>query len=291
VYWPILVIGASAIAGVAAVWPRPAQLSVVSAGSTGQAAPARSMGRLLVRQSVVVVVLAALLAGLMPTVREALILIAGLIVAGPVLTMALPHVPVPSAVARVPRAARWVAAMVIALAVSWVIMKLAGDALYKDYFVLVLTLAVVAPLFRLLLEAGIGPPRVGRAPGSRPGPPTPAGISTILLLALGLWLAFPSVAWAHDCPGELEECLRKAAWAAGAMLGAALAAVAGAMGWSSDGGEWTLWVPIPGTEVSLGLTPSPAAPPASEPSASEPREAPPPPETKPRPPGVHGPPQ
>ena len=58
--------------------------------------------------------------------------------------------------------------------------------------------------------------------------------SALLLLAVLLWLAFPPLVWAHDCPGELEICLRKAAFAAGALLGAALAAVGGAMGRPAD---------------------------------------------------------
>ena len=223
VYWPILVIGATAIAGVAAIWPRPVQL-VFSAGSTAPPPPAPSMGRVLARQVIAVVVLAMLLAGLLPTVREALILVAGLLVAGPVMTLVLPRVRVPSAVARASGTARWVAAMVTALAVAWVIMRLAGDALYEDYFVLVLTLALVAPIFRLLLGAGRRPSAVSPAPAS-PGPTGAAGISTTLLLIVAFWLALPSVAWAHDCPGELEECMRLASLAPLFMLAAALMAI------------------------------------------------------------------
>jgi hypothetical protein len=121
-----------------------------------------------------------------------------LVLAGPVLTLVLPHVPVPGVVARAPRAARWVAAIVIALAVIWVMLRLTGRGVYEGYFALAVMLAAVAPLCRLLLEAGAGR----------------SGISIVLLLALGLWLAFPSPAWADNCssPGDaadaLKACLR-----------------------------------------------------------------------------------
>ncbi len=193
-YWPILVGAGIVIAGVSAVWPRPAWLPAVSA----PARPVRSMGQVLVRQTVAMAIVALLLGGLMTSVREALILIAGLLLAGPVLTLVLPHVPVPAAVARAPRAARWVVAIVIALGVTWVMLRLTGRGVYEGYFALAVMLAAVAPLCRLLLEAGAGR----------------AGVSTVLLLALGLWLAFPSPAWADNCssPGDaadsLKACLR-----------------------------------------------------------------------------------
>lgn len=55
------------------------------------------------------------------------------------------------------------AGMVIALAASLVIQTLAGDALYDGYFVVVLTLALVAPIFRSVLDEG-APAGGGRVP-------------------------------------------------------------------------------------------------------------------------------
>jgi hypothetical protein len=231
VYWPILVIGATVAAGVAAVWPRPASFFMGYAAALPRQPIVRSMGSLLVCQTVLMLGVAALLAGLMPTVREAAVLIAGLLVAGPVLTVVLPHVPVPSAVARTSRTVRWVVAMVFTLAVTWVLLNLAGDALYENYFVMVRTLALVAPLFRLVLEAGASPLGVDPKNVTRSGPSSPASVSTTLLLTLVFWLALPSLAWAHDCPSVTEavECWKKNMGENLAMAGAALSAIGSAL--------------------------------------------------------------
>jgi hypothetical protein len=61
-----------------------------------------------------------------------------------------------------------------------------------------------------------------RASGRHP----PLSVAPMTLI---FCLALPSLAWAHDCPSELGECLRKAAWGAGSMLGAALAAMGAGM--------------------------------------------------------------
>ena len=305
VYWPILVIGATVVAGVASVWPKPASFFMGYATALPRPPIVRSMGRLLVRQTILMLGLAALLAGLMPTVREAAVLIAGLLVAGPVLTVMLPHVPVPAAVARASRTVRWVMAMVFALSVTWVLLLLAGDALYENYFVTVLTLAVVAPLFRLLLEAGTAPRGVGQAPAAHPTPPTPFGTSTILLLVLAFWLALPSLAWAHDCPTnlELKVCLKENMAANLAMIGGSLLLLAGLLHHGMNLGNPDL----PDGEGAYENAPSPFGPDGNlrspqdmlgeyqswsdriESAKNTPPEAP--SQPKPRPPGVHGPPQ
>lgn len=221
-FWPILVAGTAVIAAVAAIWLRPAVPSEAPAGMTAQPAGERSMGQVLVRQSVAVVVLAALLAGLMTNLLNAVMLITGLVVAGPVLTVVLPRVRVPSVVADAPMAARWVAAMVIGLGVRWVIVSVVGDAAFENYLGLVLTLAVGAPLFRLFMEVGAGRPGGDPEPGPPPGALGSPNVSTILLLALFLFLIFPSVAWAHDCPSPTDGSVcQRPLWASLSGAGAA----------------------------------------------------------------------
>jgi len=228
-HWPILVVAATAVAGVASFWPRSATLADPNATVTDPTpqpvAPAVLLRRVLARQTVAVILLATLLAGLMTTRREALVLIAGLLVAGPILTLVLPFVRLPSMIAVVPFGARVVVAMAIALGVSWGILSLAGDAVFENYRVVVLALAVVAPLFRFIVEAGVRSPR-GESP-SAAAPESPASTAvSIILLVIGVSLIFPSAAWAHNCPApdELGVCMKKSLQANLAMIGAALMA-------------------------------------------------------------------
>ena len=65
--------------------------------------PSRSLLHILLRQSLAVLVLALLLGGLMTTRAEAIVLIVGLIVAGPVLTLLLPRIPMPAVLTRATR--------------------------------------------------------------------------------------------------------------------------------------------------------------------------------------------
>ena len=64
-------------------------------------------------------------------------------------------------------------------------------------------------------------------PGCRGGQRPSVATTVLLLLAVLLWLAFPSLAWAHDCPTrlELKICLTENLAANLAMVGAALAAI------------------------------------------------------------------
>jgi hypothetical protein len=233
-YWPVLVIGAAAIAGITAVWPPPALPTLAAPQASVDEVPGSPMPlwRVLLRQTIAMLVLAALLAGLLTTLREAAVLVAGLLVAGPVLTLLLPRLPVPAAVRRVPLVARWITAMVISLAVSFLIESVAGDALYEGYFVIVLTLATVAPLFRLLLEAG-GPREALGGHAARGGPPPAIVTSALVLLGLALWLAVPAVALANNCPSlaqdEIGDCIKKTFDASLLLIGSALAAMGGAL--------------------------------------------------------------
>jgi hypothetical protein len=233
-FWHFLVIAAVVIAAVAAVWPPPAWSALAPAQPMPDPPGQRSMLAVLTRQTLAMLVLAALLAGLMTGLREAAILVAGLLVAGPVLTLILPYVPAPAVVARAPFAVRWVAAMTIALIVSVLIESLAGDALGDTYLVIVVTLAVVAPLFRVILEAG-STPRAADAHPTRHAPPPAVVNSALLVLALTLWLALPAAALAHNCPsraaGEDKVCVKYNFDAVPALIGGALAAAGGAM-WS-----------------------------------------------------------
>jgi hypothetical protein len=211
IHWPVLVTAATAIAGVASIWPKPAEMSALPDDSTSQTREAPSTSRVLVRHWVAVVVLAALFSGLMTTVLEAVVLIAGLVLAGPLLTMLLPRVKVPAAVARVPMTVRWMVAVGISLAVTRAILTLAGEATFESYFVIVLALAIVAPLFRFLMEVGVDARASGQSTESRPES-TSRAVLAIVLFVLAFSLVFPSPALADDCPGlgELKACLRQA---------------------------------------------------------------------------------
>lgn len=230
-YWPVLVIGATLIAGVAALWPRPTRLrAVASAASTG-AAP--TTAKVLVRQTVAVLVLAVLLASLMTSLQAAVILIGGLFVAGPVLTLLLPRLRLPPIPPRAGSPARFVIAMVIAVAAGWLIWVMGAEPTSDGYALTAITLALVAPLFRILFEAG--PPRPASADTRAPqsGPPATVITASIGLLAGVAWLALPELVLANDCftAGEVVECVLTTPTILFGLVGAALlgAALWGAM--------------------------------------------------------------
>jgi hypothetical protein len=223
---------ATVIAGVSAIWPRSVGAESASTGSI-ERAPDRSLSRVLVRQTVVVLILVGLLAGILSTVVDVLILTTGLIVAGPVLTALMSRWVAPAFVPGIPMAFRWVGAMVISLAAAWAILKLAGNRIYESDFVLMLTLAIVAPLFRFLLEAGADRPARTPAPASS-GPPMSAVIWGVPAGTLLCSVLFPSAAWAHDCPQELADCLRLSLSSPLGLLAAAMLMSAAAMTWARD---------------------------------------------------------
>ena len=238
--WPIFVIATTAIAGVAAVWPRPFRVQLDHAALTLVASRnVTSVRRTVVRQTVAVLVLTALLAGLATDVREAAVLIAGLLAAGPVATLVLPRLRAPRWLPPARSLVRWIMAMVIALAVGQLILTLTLDRLESPYLALVLGLAVAAPLFRLILDAGAAPSAAALASqGIRPGPPPAVITSTIIVLAVLVWLALPALASAHNWwsdAGELKQAL-KANWDLNwAMTGAALTTIAS---WLYGGLMW-----------------------------------------------------
>lgn len=224
--WPILVTATTAIACVSAMWPRAVQVSSASIGSM-EPAPEPSLHRVLLRQTVAALILVGLLAGVLTTAVETVILLVGLLVTGPVVTLVLSRVQVPAVIGRAPTALRWVAAMAISLTIGWAILTLAGDAIIQNNFVLVVTLAIVTPLFRFLLEVGADSPTLAQA--ARPGPPASVVILAVLGLTLVCSVVFPSVAWAHDCPQELGECLRLSLQSPLGLLAAAMLMGAAAM--------------------------------------------------------------
>jgi hypothetical protein len=226
--WPILVTAATVIAGVAAIWPRSADAESEPTDSL-EPPPEPSMTRVLIRQAVAALVLVGLLAGILQGMLDVMILTSGLIIAGPVLTVMLPRVKAPAMVANIPMAFRWVGALVISLTVAWAVLKLAGNAIYKSDFVLVVTLAIVAPVFRFLLEVGVGRPARAPAPVSPSGPAPSTIILVVLAGTLAGFVLFPSVVWAHDCPEELEACLRMSLGGPLGLIGAALLMAGAAM--------------------------------------------------------------
>ena len=305
-YWPILVAGTALIAGVAAVWPTPVRMPphARAAMGAGLAGPT-TLGRVIARQLVAVLVLMALFAGLITSRRKAAILFGGLFVAGPVVTLLLPYVRLPRFFPPARSLGRWIMAMGISLAISWLILLRFESPTEREFLVTVIALAVAAPIFRLLLEAGAGPHRAVDAAAPSPGSPPAVSASTIALLVLVLSLAHPLPAWADNCFGEGGECAKRAFWSSISMIGAALAlggaglAKSTGFGFTRDGPQWTMRTPWGSAGVDPSSLGGPAnAPPASnapppsgaDPGAAAPADSP-PASPPPRPPGVHGPPQ
>ncbi len=226
IYWPVLVIGAALIAGLAALWPRPTRLRA-DLPRAGSGVPPTA-ARIFARQTVAVVVLAAFLASLMTSLLAAVILVGGLFVAGPVLTLLLPRLPVPPIRPSAGSLPRWIIAMVISLAVAWLIWILAAGAMADGYFLAAVTLALVTPLFRILLEAGTAPPAAADTEGPRPEPPSAVITSSIGLLAGVAWLALPGLALANDCftADEILPCVLTTPPVLFGLVGAALLAAA-----------------------------------------------------------------
>lgn len=234
-HWPILVIGVALLAGLAAIWPRAVVRDEVSESAESEGRrPARSMAREVILQLAVVLALALLFGGLMTTPIEALVLIAGLVAAGPILTILLPRIPVPDRLAAASPAVRWAVGMVVALAVAWVILTLAGKNLFTtDYFVLAVTLAIVVPMFRIILEAGADRFEAEEAADTDVSGAGAIVRTMILLVASVGWLALPAVVLADDCSdssaSELPSCDDAGVTAAVGMGGGALAAAGAGM--------------------------------------------------------------
>ena len=233
-YWWILVIGATILGGLSIVFPS----SLTSAAAVVQPLdrPPDTRRRPVVvaaRQLLTVAMLALLLIGLMTTIAEGVLIILGLFLAGPVLTLALPRIKAPLPLARASGAVRWVAAMAVAVGVSFLIFLLAGPDKFKsDYFVLAFDFAIVAPLVRLILEAGAAEDD-DTSFAAAPNPPAAVVTSALLALGLAIWLALPAVALADNCSDtsadELPSCAGAGAGAAAVAAGAGAAAAGAAL--------------------------------------------------------------
>jgi hypothetical protein len=167
-YWPIIVAGAAVFAVVAAVWPRPLA-STVADGAVA-AIPTRRAPRsrlaTLARESAIALLLALLLGGLMTTTAETIVIVLGLLVAGPGLTLVLPRLPAPVFITRMATTTRFAASMAVVFVADLVFELIVGkDMFATDY--LPLTVLVVGSLiaFRVLVGAGRQPaaPGVGTA--------------------------------------------------------------------------------------------------------------------------------
>jgi hypothetical protein len=231
--WQFVVLGAAAIGVIAALWPGSAGKAIASVEPTAEAPTVRTTPGVIVRQLVAVVVLVALFAGLLTTVAQGVVLAVGLLVAGPVLTLVLPRVRVPAALASLSPGVRWIGAMAVSLAIGVLILILAGNPLEQDDpFMLVLALAIIAPVFRFLLDAGSSA-GLGEPGGVRRGPPPAAITTALVLLVVVAWLALPAIATADDCSNgtwsEVKTCPGYLYDKTVALLAAAAAFVAAVM--------------------------------------------------------------
>jgi hypothetical protein len=163
-YWPVLVVGAAIVAGIAVAWPRPVSPVPLPATSGRGAEP--STAALLARQTIAALVIALLLGGLITSMGEAIALIGGLLAAGPVLTLVLPGMPVPGRLARLDRRRRWVIGMGTAIGLDAVVILVLGKSLFAtDYLAFTVMLDAAIAVFRIILEAGTGKPPIGTATG------------------------------------------------------------------------------------------------------------------------------
>jgi hypothetical protein len=167
-HWPWLVGGAAIIAAVAALWPRVAAPSVATSLAQRRPGPAPSLPFVLARQTVVALMIALLLSGLMTDLPEAVVVIGGLLVAGPLLTAVLPRIPAPSFLREASPLVRGVVAAAVTLGGSAIVIVVLGKSLFAIGYLIFATLVVVAIcVFRVLLEVGAGAAR--RASGPRSG--------------------------------------------------------------------------------------------------------------------------
>jgi hypothetical protein len=163
-YWPVLVVGAGIVAGIAAAWRRP--VSAVPLPAESGRAAGRSTAAMLVRQTIATLVIALLLGGLITSRVEAIVLIGGLLAAGPVLTLVLPRMRVPGRLARLDRRRRWVIGMGAALGLDAVVILVVGKSLFAtDYLAFSVMLVAAIAVFRIFLEAGTARPPTGAASG------------------------------------------------------------------------------------------------------------------------------
>lgn len=153
-YWPLLVVGTAIAAIIGVVLPRPL------AGGLGylqleEPASRPTLAGTIGRQVIASLVLAVLAGALITGVAEGLVVIGGLLLAGPGLTLALRGIPTPRSLANVPSSLRWVLAIAVAAGLSFVLMTFFWDALdISSNLGFALTGVIVAVAFRIVLSLG-----------------------------------------------------------------------------------------------------------------------------------------
>jgi hypothetical protein len=182
------------------------------------------------RELLGVVVPALLLSGLMLKPSEAaspsnealliVLILGGLIVAGPVLTRVLPRIPA-GPLDGMPPVIRWGIALVVAFGGTWLVtLFVPNDGSTPDYVLLATLFAIVAPVVRIIVDAGTPAPTPAMAAAAA----GPLGSLLALVFVMGLWLALPAVVLGHDeSPGMPQGYpLGAGALLGGAGLGAAM---------------------------------------------------------------------
>ena len=256
-----VVVAGAALIAFAAGMTRPADGDVAETEGTAVERPRRG----LVRQLVTVAVAAALLSGLMQGWLEGILIVVGLLVAGPVLTMILPRMRIPRWISGLRPPVRWSVAMAATLGVTWLAVSAAAyqtsTGAISDYLLLTILLAVLLPAFRVVVEAG-----ASQEPPTDATARIPPVITAILqlLVVSALWLAFPVVALAHDPPeaGVTSQYPISAA-ALTAAAAAAAAAVAGSRRSEKDPPD--KYPPTSGTTDASGISKHP--PPKDSPTS------------------------
>jgi hypothetical protein len=167
--WPILVAGAAAFAVVAAIWPHPLASTVADGAVIAIPTPRapRSPLATLAREAAIALFLALLLGGLMTTTPETIVIVLGLLIAGPVLTLVLARLPVPVFITPMATTTRFLASMAMVFVADLLFEFIVGkDMFATDY--LPLTVLVVGSLiaFRVLVGAGRQPAAPGAGTGS-----------------------------------------------------------------------------------------------------------------------------
>lgn len=169
-YWPLLVVAAASLAGLASVWPD--RDSVVPAPPERAPLDMAPEGARVARQFAGALLTALLLLGLMTGLSEAIVVVGGLLVAGPGLTLVLPKLPAPEFL-RTSGPVRGYVSMAIVLAGAALVTIAVGDGMFStDYlpFAGLVVGSIIA--FRVLLDAGVGPaarPGIAAVPPRAPG--------------------------------------------------------------------------------------------------------------------------
>jgi hypothetical protein len=185
-YWPILVIGAAVVAGLAAVWPRPVATLLPPAEVPAPEPVRRSRVVTIAREALGSLGLALLAGALMTGVAEAVVVIGGFLIAGPVMTLVLPLVPTPVRFRDATAAVRWTVAIAATGVVMFIVTKLFWDALnMTSNLGFAISAAIAVSVFRLVLD--VGRPAHWRDAGSA-SPAVPAVVTTaIALLVVAGW--------------------------------------------------------------------------------------------------------